>query len=156
DHPLSRALPLLVREAHADRLDLHPLEARAIDALIAQRYRLPDADADRLVAYLQGRAGGNALFGGGVLRSLEEEGVLRRDRDRWMLGALTETEVPPLLRQVIDTRVARLDTNSQRLLAMAAVIGQEVPFAVWATVAAADEEALLDAVAETETAHLMA
>jgi hypothetical protein len=156
DHPLSRVLPLLVREAHADRLDLHPLDACAIDALILQRYRLPDTDADRLVAYLQDRAEGNALFVGELLRACEERDVLREVGGGWLLGPLTETGVPPLLRQVIDTRVARLDAESQRLLAMAAVIGQEVPFAVWATVASADEEALLDAVAEADAAHLMA
>ena len=38
-------------------------------------------------------------------------------------------QVPALLRQVIDGRVARLGEDAQRLLAVAAVIGQEVPLA---------------------------
>ena len=40
--------------------------------------------------------------------------------------------MPPLLRQVIDGRVARLGEEARELLAVAAVIGQEVPLALWA------------------------
>ena len=42
--------------------------------------------------------------------------------------------MPPLLRQVIGARVARLGEEAGRLLAVAAVIGQEVPLDLWAAV----------------------
>ncbi len=154
-HPLSPLLPLLVREANAQRLDLHPLDTDAVCTLITDRYHLPDADADRLVGHLHDRGEGNALFVGELLRSLEETDVLRHAGERWILGPLTDTMVPPLLRQVIGGRVSRLDGERQRLLAVAAVIGQEVPYALWATVAGADEERLPDVVAEAEAARLM-
>ena len=153
--PLSPLLPLLVREAGAERIDLHPLDDGAVRALVAMRYRLAGGDADRLVAYLHGRAEGNALFVGEVLRSLEERGALARDRDGWRLGDLSGHTVPSLLKQVIEGRVARLDTESQRLLGVAAVIGQEVPLAVWAAVAEVDEEALLPVIEAASVARLV-
>jgi DNA-binding CsgD family transcriptional regulator len=68
---------------------------------------------------------------------------------------LADAQLPPLLRQVIDGRVLRLDAESQRLLAIAAVIGQDVPFSVWADVAGVDEEMLSLVTERSIDAHLL-
>ncbi|MGI8857225.1 MAG: ATP-binding protein [Thermomicrobiales bacterium] len=155
-HPLYQLLPSLVRESAAARLDVRPLDDAAIRNLVTAQYRLADRDIGRLVAYLQGRAEGNAFFLGELLRALEETGALRADGEGWTLGDLRQTSVPQLLRQVIDARLARLDEESQRLLAVAAVIGHEVPLDVWETVAEVDEEALLVTIEHALDAHLLA
>ena len=49
--------------------------------------------------------------------------------------------MPALLRQVIDGRLARLGEDARRLLALAAVIGQEVPLPLWRAVADSTEDA---------------
>jgi len=147
DHPLAALLPALVREARADQLDLPPLDAAAVEALVAARYALDLGERDRLVRYLVRRGEGNALFLGELLRTLEGTGILRQAGGRWALGDLAATPVPPLLRQVIAGRLARLGDEDRRLLAVAAVLGQELPFALWAAVGEAGEGALL-AVAE--------
>jgi hypothetical protein len=72
-HPLTPLLPLLVREARAARLDLRPLDAAAIGALVAGRYDLSTTDHARLVRYLDERTDGNALYVGELLRPLEGE-----------------------------------------------------------------------------------
>ena len=143
DHPLAGLLPALVREARAARLDLRPLDAAAIGTLIAARYRLGAADRDRLAGYLLRRTEGNALFLGEVLRTLESAGTLSLLGDRWALGDLAGVPVPPLLRQVIAGRLARLGDEDRRLLAVAAVLGQELPFELWAAVGEVGEDALL-------------
>jgi DNA-binding CsgD family transcriptional regulator len=155
-HPLAALLPRLVRESRATRLDVHPLDAGAIATLVAVRCTLPEAEHARLVGYLAARTEGNALFLGEVLRTLEDEGLLRRDGDRWALGDLERAPVPALLRHVIAGRVARLVPEAARLLAVAAVIGQAVPLALWAAVAETDEEGLLDAIDAAGEAHLIA
>ena len=48
----------------------------------------PAADEARLVTYLEQHAEGNPFFATELLRALEEEALLRRDGDRWMLGEL--------------------------------------------------------------------
>ena len=51
--------------------------------------------------------------------------------------------MPPLLRQVIEGR--RLPEATRELLDVAAIIGQDVPLELWATVAEVDEGTLLEA-----------
>ncbi len=154
-HPLSPLLPALVREAAAERLDLRPLDDAAVRALVGDRYRLAAPDADRLVAFVQGRAEGNALFAGEVLRSLVESGALRRSGEAWHLGDLRHAALPPLLGQIIDARVSRLGGEGQWLLALAAAVGQEAALAVLGPLAGMEEEALLAAVEGAAEAGLL-
>jgi predicted ATPase len=80
-HPLYPLLPQLAREPSTVRLDVDRLDDDAVRALVDGRYALPAAETDRLVAYLQTRAEGNALFIGELLRALEEAGGLRQQGD---------------------------------------------------------------------------
>lgn len=154
-HPLYTFLPLLIRETDPLRLDLRRLEPEATRALIRARYALAWGDEVRLVAYLQQHAEGNPLYIGEVLRTLEEEGSLFDTSGGWVLRDLTRVIVPALLRQVIERRVARLSEASRDLLVQAAVIGQEVPLDLWATVSAVDEEMILAAVERAAEARLL-
>ena len=154
-HPFAVQLPALVREAEGLRLDLRRLDAAALRALVAARYRLPAADEARLVAYLDQHAEGNPLFTTELLRALQEEALLRPADDGWTLGALDRVVLPPFLRHVIDRRIARLGEATRLPLAIAAVIGQEVPLALWAEVAGLDDEALLTIVERAVDAHLL-
>ncbi|HET8632494.1 MAG TPA: AAA family ATPase [Thermomicrobiales bacterium] len=155
-HPLYARLPALVREARPARLDLRPLDGAGLQALVAGRYPLDPADEARLVAYLRARTEGNPFFAGELLRTLEEEGTLRRADAGWALGDLARVGVPPLLRQVIDARVDRLGAAARDLLAAAAVVGQELPLDLWQAVAGADEDALAAAVERAAEARLLA
>ena len=142
-HPLYALLPLLVREARAERLDLRRLGREDVQGLVQARYALATPDEARLVAYLQAHAEGNPFYTGELLRMAEEEGILQRSGERWTLGDLVRARVPALLRQVIDGRLAHLGDDARDALAVAAVIGQESSLALWATVAGATEDALL-------------
>ena len=155
-HPLYQLLPQLARGGAVARVDLTRLSDEAVGALVAGRYALPPGEAARLVAYLQSRAEGNPLFLGELLRALEEARTLQPDEHGWRLGDPTATAVPALLRQVIDGRAARLDAESRRLLGVAAVIGHEVPLALWSAVGEAGDEALLGAVEQGLEARLLA
>ncbi len=142
-HPLYQLLPTLVRESAATRLDLRPFEADDLRALIAGLYRLTEADATALAAHLLPRCEGNPFFATELLRALEDEATLTRGDDGWRVGPLTRQQLPPLLRQVIDGRLARLGEDARQLLAVAAVIGQEFRLADWAAAAEVDEEVVL-------------
>ncbi len=154
-HPLSHLLPLMERESLTTRLNPQPLDADAVRALIETRYSLTEPDAARLTSYLQQRAEGNAFFITELLRALEEGGLLHHAEQGWTLGDLVQMHVPVPLRQVIDGRLARLGEEAQPLLAVAAVIGQEIPLDVWAAVTGADEETLSAILEQAIPAHLM-
>ncbi|HET8626908.1 MAG TPA: AAA family ATPase, partial [Thermomicrobiales bacterium] len=155
-HPLAALVPRLVREARAERLDLAPLDEAAVGALVAARYALAEPDLARLVAYLRDHAEGNPFAAGEMLRALAEARMLRAGEAGWTVGDLAAAPVPPLLRQVVAERVARLGGEAAHLLALAAVIGQEVPLDLWRAVSEADEGALLELVERAVEAHLLA
>ena len=144
-----------MREAQAERLDLHPLHDDDVRKLLETRYRLTPANTWRVLAYLQERAEGNPFFLGELLRALEENGTLHPAGNGWELGDLRHLRIPPLLRQLIDARLARLGDETHALLGVAAVIGQEVPLALWEVVAGANDGALLAAGEAASGAHLL-
>jgi DNA-binding CsgD family transcriptional regulator len=154
-HPFAVHLAALVREADGLRLDLRRLDTVALRDLVAAHFLLSATDRLRLVAYLDRHAEGNPLFATELLRALEEEALLAPADDGWKLGVLDRVPIPAFLRQVIDGRVARLGEGTRQSLAIAAMIGQEVPLALWAELADLDEEVLLTIVERSVDAHLM-
>jgi DNA-binding CsgD family transcriptional regulator len=153
--PLFHLLPALVRESAAARVPLQRIALSDLRQLIDARYALREPDATRLTTYLQVRSDGNPFFLGELLHTLESERVLHETAEGWHLGDLTAIRVPMLLRQVIEGRLARLDEETRRLLAAAAVIGQEVPLDLWAAVAEVEDEDLLVAVEQGAEARLL-
>ena len=154
-HPLHWLLPVLVREALAVRIDLSLLGDDDVCALIEHSYQLPPDDTSRLAAYLQARAEGNPFFIGELLRSLDGTALSPAAEGGWELGSLADIRVPMLLRQVIDARLARLGTDADVLLSVAAVIGQVVPLELWAMVAETTVEALLPLIERAVEARVL-
>ena len=156
-HPLYNLVPLFMREARADLLNLRRLDRDHLRAIVRAQHHLPEAEEGRLIDYLRDHAEGNPFYTGELLRSLQETGLLRQGpgADTWGLGDLTQARVPPLLRQVIDGRLARLTEETQQLLAIASTIGQGVSLTLWGTVAGVTEEALLAASDEAIAARLL-
>jgi DNA-binding CsgD family transcriptional regulator len=153
--PLYILLPTLVRESGAHRIELRRLGERAVRELVAARYGLPEADERRLVSYLANLAEGNPFFTMELLRTLEEELVLHREGGCWSLEDPGGIRVPSLLRQVIEGRLVRLGEDARRLLAIAAVIGQEVPFGLWQSVSGTSDDRLAEAIGRALEAHLL-
>ena len=151
-HPLYGLLPILTRETDPIRLRLSPLDDAAVQTLIWARYGLSPHDEARLLAMLDRRGEGNPLFITELQRSCEEAGVLRRlqtnDRDM-LLGDLEELGIPPLVQQILDARIAALGAETERLLAIAAILGREVDLELWGQVAGIDEEGLLELIERT-------
>ena len=154
-HPLYHLLPGLVRDAGARRIDLRPLTGDALRALVAARYRLPTADQERLVRYVQSHAEGNPLYIRELFRTFEEHDILQSGEAGWVLGDLRRMRVPALVRQLIDERLARLGGETRGLLAVAAVIGQEVPLDVWQRASEAPDDRLEAAVEQALEARLI-
>jgi DNA-binding CsgD family transcriptional regulator len=154
NQPFARHLPALVRETDGVRLDLRPLDTLELRKLVTDRCELAPEATDRLVAYLNRRSEGNPFYVAELFRMLEEQDLLRQTGQGWSLGELDGAPVPRLLRQVIDDRVARLGVAVRHPLAVAAVIGQDVPLDLWATIAALTEDEVLTIVEGAIEAHL--
>ena len=165
-HRLYPMLPVLIREAQATRLDLRPLDHTTVRTLLALRYTLRPTELRRLLEYVQARGEGNPFFLQELLRELEADGVLQRaaqttqpgdvrEPAAWRLGDLGGATIPPLLQQVLDRRLDRFAENERRLLAVAAVIGQEVPLPVWGEVTISDDELIYELVDRAVVAQVL-
>ncbi|HMM41053.1 MAG TPA: AAA family ATPase, partial [Thermomicrobiales bacterium] len=155
DQPLHRYLPHLVRESRPLRISLQRFGPDEVREVVRHRYALDPGDESRLVTHLYDHAEGNPFFTEELLRSLEHERILTRERDRWLLGDTALAPVPLLVRQMIDARVAWMDATARALLQIAAVIGAEVPLALWRDVAAIDDIALATAIEQARDAQII-
>ena len=153
--PFYGLLPTLVRESGARRIELRRLGEEAVREMVAASYGLPEADEGRLVTYLTDLTAGNAFFTIELLRTLEEEHVLHREGEGWVLEDPGGIRVPSLLRQIIEGRLERLGEGTRGLLTVAAVIGQEVPFGLWRSVGEASDERLAEAMRRALEARLI-
>ncbi len=132
-HPFYLQLPNLVRESDATRISLRPLDAESIAGMLHMRYGFTGSALERLVDYLIDRTEGNPFFIDEILRELEDNDAIYHDRGAWQLGDPGSTPVPPLVRQVIDGRLAQLAQECRETLAIAAAIGEDVPLDIWQT-----------------------
>jgi DNA-binding CsgD family transcriptional regulator len=152
---LTQLLPTLVREAGASRIELRPLQEPALREIVRDRYELSDEAMGRLVDRLSHFAEGNPFYVREMLRDLEEERVLRPGERRWTLGNLDRTSVPSLVQQVLEARIDRLGEVTRDRLAVAAVIGQEIPLALWQGVTEAAEDDLILTIERASEARLL-
>ncbi|HET7035764.1 MAG TPA: AAA family ATPase [Thermomicrobiaceae bacterium] len=154
-HPLAQMLPVLVRESQAERLNLPRLSSQQLRALVVLRYPLAESDAARLVDYLEVHADGNPFYALELLRTLEEEARLAPDGEGWRVGDLSRLRVPPLLRQVIENRLARLEPATVALLQLASVIGQVVRVDIWQAAGGVTAERIAAVLEQAMGAHLL-
>lgn len=147
-NPFFLLFPNLVRETDGLRLDLKPLSRQEMGDFVKLRYNLAEPDTDRLLDYLDRHAEGNPFFVNEFLRALEGDGHegLYPYEGGWRLAGIEGIVVPALVRQVIETRVARMGDVTRDALAVAAVMGQDVLLDLWSDIAGIDEATMLDIV----------
>ncbi|HEV8323062.1 MAG TPA: AAA family ATPase [Myxococcota bacterium] len=120
-----RRLPFAGR--NHERVDLRPLEGRAVHALVAQVLgRDPPA---ALLARLEERAAGNPLFIEELLLAMRESGALSRPHEEaaWVPSdtALNGLDaVPAGVEGVLQARLDRLPAGEREVLRCAAVFGR--------------------------------
>jgi DNA-binding CsgD family transcriptional regulator len=154
-NPFYQRLPALVRETDGRRVGLQRLDRYQLRTLVDTWMTLSPVDAARLVDYLWLNSDGNPFFATELIRALRDRGLLTRQSGQWELAALDQLVLPPLLLQVIDSRVSRLGDATREWLAVAAVIGQDVPLSIWSEVVGASGDDLLGVVERAMDAHVL-
>ena len=135
-------------------IDLRPLETSALAELLQAAYELSPEDQETLVQMIIERAGGNPLYVHELLRTIEHQGALQRDAIGWTLGDLGTIDVPPLIQQLVETRLVGVSDETRHALDIAAVIGQEFPFELWEAIVRPNS-GLLTAVREATAARIL-
>ena len=154
-NPFYQQFPQLLRESASLRLDLRPLTESELSELVRVRWRLPDPQEAILMHYLSEHAEGNPFFATELLRALDEEGIVHSWAQGDTLVEIDHLIMPSLIQQVIDFRIDKLGSEARDQLAIAAVIGQDVPIDLWAHVVSLGESELLETIERAVDAHLL-
>ena len=154
EHPFFEAIPALVRESQAERVTVRRWSEPDTRDLISSRYRLRSEDEERLTLHAYRLAEGSPFYTIELLHELESDGTLRPQAGGWVLGELIESQVPPLVRQVIEQRLKRLSEETRYVLEIGSVIDHEAPFDLWQRVSETTESELSCAIEEALTAQL--
>jgi len=160
-HPLAEVLADLRRETGVTRVSLAGLSESEVEGLVgATSGGDLNAESVTLAHDIYAETDGNPFFVGQVLRHLLETGAVVKEGGRWVrLSDANRREgigLPEGIREVIGRRLNYLPAAVNEILSVAAVIGREFDTDLVATVADTDEDALLDALEQAETARLIA
>ncbi len=152
------ALSGLVQELARGRLvvpiAVKPMEGLPAQQLVAAVLGTPTPPTELIQVACQ-KTGGNPLFVEELIRSMLEERQLVRSSDGWVAGSLTQAGVPSTLREVILKRVGRTGPDAQRILSVAAVLGDEFEFDVLEEVSGEEPGRLLEELESLLRARLL-
>jgi eukaryotic-like serine/threonine-protein kinase len=146
-HPVSRVLSDLRRTGDLEELRLTGLDASGMAALVGAR--MGRAITPKLAERLRVRTAGNPFFAGELARDLDSRDALHGEE------ALDAAPVPDAVTDLVEERLARLDPDTERLLAAVAAIGPAAPVALAATAAGLEPEAAERAVREALSERLV-
>jgi len=127
-HPLDSLLSGLARErAPCRRIVLAPLDRASVTPLIADTVRVDVGEAAPLAALVTAKTLGNPFFVRQFLRTLEEKKLLVFDaaaaRWTWDVGRIEQEQIADNVVELVTGRIAQLAPASQRLVRLAAAIG---------------------------------
>ncbi|HEV8623900.1 MAG TPA: AAA family ATPase [Acidimicrobiia bacterium] len=157
-HPMSDFLAELRRDGGVERVALSGLDAAGVAAFIeaAAGHSLDEEEVQELPSVVWRETEGNPFFVAEVLRHLSESRAIEQRDGRWVLRAgVGELGIPEGVRDVVGRRLSHLAEASNRVLAVAAVVGLEFEPAVVERAGSVGEDELFGALEEASLARLL-
>lgn len=129
-HPLINALDDIRKTGVAVRhISLGPLGTENVNRLISDTLKCRPAVSRPLAKLVTVKTGGNPLFIYEFLKALYDEGRLEFDAHRggwqWDLGRIEKTKIPEDMVELIASKIQSLPVNAQKVLSLAACIGNQ-------------------------------
>ena len=152
--PLTGSLERLNRRRLAHQLSLRRFGEEEVRSMLGfLGGKEPPAG---LVRVIFGETEGIPYFVEEVFRHLLEEGWLFDAEGGWRSEVqLGEVEVPDSVRRVLSRRLERVSEPTREVLTQAAAVGRDFTYEFLKALTQSEEESLLDAVEEAESAHLI-
>jgi predicted ATPase len=153
-HPLLRALGRLHSAgAEVHQLTLGPLPAGDLSLLVADALGRQPADVEAVATLILRKTDGNPFFVIQFLKALRQDGLLEFDysQGRWnfQLEAIAAAATTENVVDLMARKIRRLSAESQRILPLAACIGNRFDLATMATIT---EQPPSDALADLKEA----
>ncbi len=152
---LARLLADLDRARCASEIELHPLAASNVAAMLQAIFGSHAAFGASFVDGLHGLTEGNPFFVEEVLKALLVAGDLERQDGTWRAKPLEHVHVPRTATDAVGRRLAGLSEAARRVAAVAAVAGRRFDFALLQSLTEHDDGELLSLVKELVDAQVV-
>ncbi len=144
EHQLTQMLRRLRQEKLYSTINLANLSPEDVAEMVKSILEVEEAP-EGFLKKLYDMSEGNPFFIEEVLKSLMDEGIIRRHAHIWDAGVdLSSVRIPTSIKDVISHRIARMDERTKKALRFASVIGTRFQFDVLQQVTEMDSEELLD------------
>jgi tetratricopeptide (TPR) repeat protein/KaiC/GvpD/RAD55 family RecA-like ATPase len=140
-HPLSPVLAELNRERLLQSVRLKRLSFDDVSEMIKRTLEQDDVSKE-FCELVYEKTRGNPFFVEEVIKSLKEEEAIHRKGRKWEIKEVSKIKFPETVREVIKTRIGRLDDECQNVLTMASFIGKDFTFEVLSGVTGVEEDKL--------------
>jgi DNA-binding CsgD family transcriptional regulator/tetratricopeptide (TPR) repeat protein len=155
-HPtLKRLLAAFDRLPLVSEVGLAPLTRADVDTMLRAIFALDQPPQAEFIDTLHALTDGNPLFIEEVLKALIASGDIYQQGDVWTRKPLHELQIPRTVQVAVQQRTRHLRDAAQRLLTLAAVIGQRFDFDTLQAVAQQPESELLRQLKELIAAQLV-
>ncbi len=143
-HPLTQMLRRMGQEKLYSALQMNPLSLNEIGNIVRSILDIEEVPSGFLNK-LYDESEGNPFFIEEVLKSLMDEGIIRRHAHIWDAGVdLSSIRIPTTIKDVITHRIARMNDDAKKVLRYASVIGIKFEFEVLQRATEINSEELLD------------
>jgi tetratricopeptide (TPR) repeat protein len=142
-HPLTPVLAELKRERLPQSVSLKRMSLEDTSEMIRLILEQDDIPPE-FCGLVYDKTRGNPFFVEEVIESLEEEGVIYREKNRWKIREVSEIEFPETVKSVLKTRFARLDEECQSVLTFASFVGNDFTLEAMCALTGIEENKLLE------------
>jgi predicted ATPase/KaiC/GvpD/RAD55 family RecA-like ATPase len=142
-HPLTPVLTELNRERLPQSISLKRMSLSDISEMIRNILEQEDIP-DEFCRMVYEKTRGNPFFAEEVIKSLKEEEVIYREDNTWKFKEISAIEFPETVKNVLKTRLNRLDEECQNVLTWASFIGNDFTCEALCEVSGIEENKLLE------------
>ncbi len=141
----------LVKLGVAEQVRVEPLSHADVAAVINKMFGVDTSSITQFTALLYGWTRGNAFFIEETLKWLVESKVLHQQDGRWVGWEVESLQLPPNVRDAVESRIDRLSPQARDLANLAAVVGTHLTFDQIAAISPLRENDLADSLDELVT-----
>lgn len=124
---LADLLERLRREGQCKHIPIRSLKQAQIHEFLCSMLNFSDVPSE-FVARLEETTGGNPLFIVETLKTLENDGIIKKACDGWVIKATSfeKISIPRNMEELLSKRVATIDSPRRELLGVLSVVGKPI------------------------------
>ncbi len=144
----------LVKLRVASHMRIGPLPHAHVAAIVDRMFNVDSRSIPQFTSLLYRSTQGNAFFVEETLKWLVESRVLRQEDGRWIGWEVESLQLPPTVREAVESRMDRLSPAARELASLSAVVGTHLTLDQIGALLPLGEGALADALDELCAQHV--